>query len=113
MATYTPSGGSALTFSLLVDPPTRDTAQQASERLIPGSNSAVIDVIGKAVTKIRGAAKFASFASLKTFEGAVGTNGSLAYSEEPSGVAVLFVSLSRTRVNPQGIQLASVEFWLT
>jgi hypothetical protein len=113
VATYTPTGGSAYTFSLLVDPPTRQTAQTVSERLIPGSNTAVIDVIGKAVTKIRGAAKFDSYAALKTFEGAVGTDGSLVYSEEPAGVNVLFVSLERTRITPQGIQLANVEFWET
>ncbi len=113
MATYTPSGGSALNLGLLVDPPTRQTNQQVSERMIPGSNTAIVDVIGKAVTKIRGAARFDSFAALKTFEGAVGTNGSLVYSEEPAGVAVLFVSLERTRVTPQGIQLANVEFWLS
>jgi len=113
MATYTPSGGSTLNFGLLVDPPTRQTQQQVNERLIPGSNTAVIDVIGKAVTKIRGAARFASFASFKTFEGAVGTNGSLIYSEEPSGIAVLFVSIERTRVVPSGVQLADIEFWVT
>jgi len=113
MASYTPSGGSAYAFSLLVDPPTRQTAQTVNERLIPGSNTAVLDVIGKAVTKIRGAAKFTSYASLKTFEGAVGTNGSLVYSEEPAGIAVLFVSLERTRVTPQDIHLANVEFWVT
>lgn len=113
MATYTPSGGSPYNFGLLVDPPTRSTEQQVSERIIPGSNNAVVDVIGKPVTKIRGAAKFASFASLKTFEGAVGTDGTLVYSEEPSGVAVLFVSMQRTRVTPGGVQLANVEFWLT
>jgi hypothetical protein len=113
MATYTPSGGSAYTFGLLIDPPTRQTQQQVNERLVPGSNTAVIDVIGKAVTKIRGAATFASFVSLKTFEGAVGTDGSLVYSEEPGGIAVLFVSLERTRVTPSGVQLADVEFWMT
>lgn len=113
MATYTPSGGSALDFGLLVDPPTRQTSQTVSERLIPGSTTAVIDVIGKAVTKIRGAARFDSYAALKTFEGAVGTDGSLVYSEEPGGVDVLFVSLERTRVTPQDIHLANVEFWAT
>lgn len=109
---YTPSGGSTYNFGLLVDPPTRQTQQQVNERVVPGSNTAIIDVIGKAVTKIRGSAKFTTFASLKTFEGAVGTSGSLVYSEEPSGIAVLFVSLERTRVTPTGVQLANVEFWL-
>ena len=113
MASYTPFGGSALSFGLKVDPPGRVTAQQVSERMIPGSNNAVLDVIGKAVTKIRGSAWFSSFASLKTFEGAVGTNGSLVYSEEPAGIAVLFVSLERTQVTPQGVQLGNVEFWIT
>jgi hypothetical protein len=113
MATFTPSGGSALNFGLLVDPPTRQTAQTVSERMVPGSNNAVIDVIGKAVTKIRGSAKFDSYASLKTFEGAVGTSGSLVYSEEPAGVVVLFVSLERSRVTPGTVQLGTVEFWIT
>lgn len=113
MATYTPDGGSALTFALLIDPPTRQTSQQVSERLVPGSDDAVIDVIGKSVTKIRGIGKFDSFAALKTFEGAVGTDGVLIYSEESSpGIAVLLVSLERTRVTPGGVQLASVEFWI-
>lgn len=113
MATYTPAGGGALAFNLFIDPPTRETRQMVSERLIPGSNSAIIDVIGKAVTKIRGIGKFLSFAALKTFEGAVGTNGVLVYSEESGGINVLFVSLERTRVLPNDVHLAGVEFWIT
>lgn len=112
MATYTPTGGSVLNFHLLVDPPTRNTSQTVSERLIPGSTSAVIDVIGKAVTKIRGQGRFDSYAALKTFEGAVGTAGVLIYSEEVAGVNVLFTLVERNRVTPHDIHLASVEFWL-
>jgi len=113
MAVYTPTAGSPLAFHLLVDPPTRETRQQISERLIPGSNNAIVDVIGKAVTKIRGQARFDGYAALKTFEGAVGTGGLLQWTEEPAGVAVIFVSLERNRVTPNDIHLAQVEFWLT
>ena len=114
MATYTPAGESDLEFGLLVDPPTRQTQQSVSERIIPGSNNSVVDVIGKPVSKIRGAARFDSFDSLKTFEGAVGTSGVLVYSEEPSGIDVLFVSIERTRtVSTTDLHLASVEFWIT
>jgi hypothetical protein len=114
MATYTPSGDTELAFGLLVDPPTRQTQQTVSERIITGSNNSVVDVIGKSVTKIRGAARFNSFDGLKTFEGAVGTSGVLVYSEEPGGIDVLFVSLERTRVvSTTDIHLATVEFWLT
>jgi hypothetical protein len=112
MATYTPEGESAFNFGLLIDPPTRETRQTVAEAIIPGSNNAVVDVVGKAVTKIRGAGSFASFASLKYFEGAVGTQGVLVYSEEPAGIPVLFVALERTRVAPNGLQIASVEFWM-
>ena len=113
MATYTPAGGADLDFGLLVDPPTRETRQTVSERVVPGSNSAIVDVIGKAVSKITGSARFDSFAALKTFEGAVGTSGMLVYSEEPDGIPVLFVSLQRSRVTPADIHLANVEFWVT
>jgi hypothetical protein len=111
--TYTPTGGAALDFHLLVEPPTRDTRQTASERPIPGSNDVVVDVIGKATTKIRGRAYFDSYAALKTFEGAVGTDGVLVYSEEPLGIDVLFIALERDRVTPQDLHFASVEFWIT
>jgi hypothetical protein len=113
MATYTPSGQSALSFHLLVDPPNRNTQQTMSERLIIGSTLSVVDRIGKAITKIRGAARVDSFAGLKTFEGAVGTSGVLVYSEEPGGINVTLVSLERTRVTPGDIHLGNVEFWVT
>jgi hypothetical protein len=120
MAEYTPTdgpgAGTALAFHLLVDPPTRQTQQMMSERVIPDSFGAaagsVIDRIGKTVTKIRGAARFDSYGSLTTFEGVVGTQGTLTYTEEPSGVSVIFVSMERTRVTPRDIHLATVEFWL-
>lgn len=112
MASYTPEGESALNFGLLIDPPTRETRQTVAEAIIPGSNNAVIDVVGKAVTKIRGAARFDSYVSLTVFEGAVGTQGLLVYSEEPTGLPVLFVALERTRVAPNGMQLGNVEFWI-
>lgn len=112
MATYTPQGETALNLGLLVDPPTRETRQTVAEAIVPGSNNAVVDVVGKPVTKIRGVARFESFDSLKTFEGAVGTQGLLEYSEEPTGIPVLFVSLQRQKVTPNGVQLAGVEFWI-
>ena len=113
MATYTPSGGSALTFHLLVEPPVRATQQTMSERLIPGSTTSVIDKIGKAITKIRGQGRFDSYTILKSFETAVGTSGSLVYSEETGGINVTFVSLERSRVTSHDIHIASVEFWIT
>lgn len=113
MATYTPAGGSDLDFGLLIDPPTRETRQTMSERVVPGSTTAIVDMIGKPVTKIRGAARFDSFDALKIFEGAVGTSGVLVYSEEPAGIDVLFVSLQRTRALPADLHLADVEFWIT
>jgi len=112
MATYTPDGDAELEFGLLIDPPTRTTQQTLSERVIPGTNTSKIDIIGKTVTKIRGQARFDSYGALTTFEGAVGTTGTLAYSEEPSGIAVIFASLQRTRVTPDDMHLASVEFWI-
>jgi hypothetical protein len=113
MATYTPAGGADLDFRLLIDPPERQTQQQMSERIVPFSDHSIIDYIGKAVTKIRGTARFNSFNSLKTFEGAVGTHGTLVYSEEPAGIDVIFVNLQRSRVTPADIHLARVEFWIT
>jgi hypothetical protein len=112
MATYTPDGETALEFHLLIDPPTRETRQTMSERVIPGTNSSSIDIIGKTVTKIRGQARFDSYAGLTTFEGAVGSTGVLVYSEEPAGLDVIFVSMQRTRVTKDDIHLASVEFWI-
>jgi len=112
MATYTPSGGSALSFHLLVDPPVRETRQTVTERIIPGSNSSVVDIVGKTITKIRGQARFDSYTALVAFEGAVGTQGTLVYSEEPAGKPVIFVSLSRNRVTSHDIHIADVEFWL-
>jgi hypothetical protein len=116
MATYTPTtgpgAGTPLNFHLLIDPPTRETQQSMSERVIPGATNSIVAVIGKAVTKIRGAARFDSYGGFKTFEGVVGTQGTLAYSEEPSGVPVIFVNMARTRVTPHDIHLANVEFWL-
>lgn len=112
MATYTPSGGSVLNFRLLVDPPQRETRQTVSERLVPGTNRSIIDIVGKSVTKIRGTARFDSFGALKTFEGVVGSQGVLVYSEEPAGLNVIFVSCDRNRVTPQDIHLANVEFWI-
>jgi len=115
MATYTPSdglgAGTELAFHLLVDPPTRQTEQTMSERVIPGGQS-VVDRIGKTVTKIRGNARFDSYGSLTTFEGVVGTQGTLSYSEEPGGIDVIFVSMQRSRVTPADLHIASVEFWL-
>jgi hypothetical protein len=113
VATYTPSGGADLDFGLLVEPPTRTTTQTVNERVIPGSNDVVLDVIGKSITKIRGTARFDSFSALKTFEGAVGTDGMLVYAEEAAGIAVLLVGLERTRVTPQDIHLGNIEFWIT
>lgn len=109
---YTPSGGGALAFQLLIDPPTRETRQTVSERVIPGTTDAIVDVIGKAVTKILGIGRFDSYASLTTFEGAVGTDGVLIYSEEPTGIDVLFVALERNRVLRNDVHLAGVEFWI-
>jgi hypothetical protein len=115
MATYTPSdglgAGTELAFHLLIDPPSRQTQQTMSERIIPNSTS-VVDRIGKSITKIRGAARFDSYGSLTTFEGVVGTRGTLVYSEEPGGIDVIFVSMDRTRVTAADIHLANVEFWL-
>lgn len=116
MATYTPStgpgAGTPLNFRLLIDPPERQTQQTMAERVIPGATNSVVSIVGKAVTKIRGQARFDSFGALKTFEGVVGTRGSLVYSEEPSGLNVIFVAMSRGRVTPYDVHLASVEFWI-
>jgi hypothetical protein len=116
MAVYTPSNGPGvgvpLDFRLLVDPPTRETRQTISERVIPGTNSSNIDIVGKTVTRIRGQARFDSYAALNTFEGVVGSTGVLAYSEEPAGIAVIFAGLTRTRVTPSDVHLANVEFWI-
>jgi hypothetical protein len=116
MATYTPStgpgAGTPLAFHLLIDPPERDTQQQMAERTIRGATNSVVSFIGKAVTKIRGEARFDSFAGFKTFEGVVGTEGSLIYSEEPSGITVIFVAMRRNRVTPHDVHLAQVEFWI-
>jgi hypothetical protein len=112
MATYTPSGGSTLNFHLLVDPPERETREAMAERTIRGATNSVVSFIGKPVTKIRGQARFDSYGGLTTFEGVVGTQGSLVYSEEPSGIPVAFVALQRMRVTPHDIHVASVEFWL-
>lgn len=113
---YTPDGQSGLAFHMLSDQPTRQTQQTMSERIIPGSTGldqgSVVDLIGKPVTKVRGNARFDSFDGLKTFEGAVGTQGTLVYPEEPGGVRVIFISLERNRVLPPDIHLAAVEFWL-
>lgn len=115
-ATYTPSNnGPTFVFGMLVQRPTRETIQQVSERLITGSNDAVIDIIGKPVTKIRGLARVDGYQSLKTFEGAVGTDGNLVYSEEPTGVQVIFVGLTREQVvgvAPNDKHLCGIEFWV-
>src|SRR5215471_17593343 len=115
-AQYTPStgpgAGTPLAFHLLIDPPERETRQVMSERVIPGSTNAVIDIVGKTVTKIRGQARFDSFGGFKTFEGVVGTQGSLIYSEEPTGVSVIFVSMVRNRVTKYDVHIAQVEFWI-
>ena len=102
----------ALQFGMLVSKPRRSTVITAAEELIPGSNDSLIDVIGKGVTKIQGAAVFQSYQSLKAFEGAVGSDGVLVYAEEPLGVHALLVSVERTGVTPSDIQLADIEFWL-
>jgi hypothetical protein len=123
VATYTPSNGdvagTSLDFHLLIDPPIRETVQQMAERVIPhaGLNEFplkknVIAIVGKAVTKIRGQARFDSYAGLTAFEHVVGTQGSLIYSEEPSGITVALVSMRRNRVTPHDIHLAAIEFWL-
>src|SRR5437763_16775312 len=116
MATYTPSdgpgAGTPLNFGLLIDPPTRETRQTISERVIPGTNSSTIDIVGKTVTRIRGQARFNSYGALKTFEGVVGSTGVLVYSEEPAGLHVIFAGLTRTRVTPSDVHLANVEFWI-
>lgn len=112
MATYTPAGGSALNFGFLIDPPTRRTEQQVSERLIFGSDEAIVDVIGKSVTKIIGRARIDSYASFLTFEGAVGTQGTLVYSEEAGGISVLFRSLERNQVTKGDVHICSIEFWI-
>lgn len=113
-ATFQPTTlAQALQFGLLVDPPTRETTQSVSERVIPGSNDSVIDVVGKTVTKIRGKARIDGFQALKTFEGAVGSLGTLVYSEEPTGIQVLFIALVRTYVQPVSfINLCDIEFWV-
>jgi len=117
MATYTPSdgvgAGVTMDFGLLVDPPTRQTQQTMSERVIPGSNTAIVDRVGKGVSKIRCAARFDSFGALKNFEVVVGSQGTLVYSEEPAGIDVIFVSLERTRTTAQDVHLGNVEFWVT
>jgi hypothetical protein len=112
VATYTPTAGSPLTFHLLVDPPTRDTRQTISERQVPGSTTTIVDVIGRAVTKVLGRGRFDSFTIFKTFEVQVGTSGVLIYSEEGAGVNVVFVAIQRTRVTKADVHIANVEFWL-
>lgn len=97
-------------FGLLIDPPTRQTRQTINESLIPGSNNTVIDIIGKPVTKILGRGVFQSFASLTTFEGAVGLSGSLIYSE--GAFNVILVAIERTEVTRSQVQLANIEFWI-
>jgi hypothetical protein len=115
MAIYTPSDGVGagvdMDFHFLVDPPTRQTQQTMSERVIPGGQS-VVDRIGKTITRIRGTARFDSYGAFKNFETVVGSEGTLVYSEEPGGIDVIFVSMERARVTPADIHLASVEFWL-
>lgn len=102
-----------LQFGLLIDPPNRETTQVISERVIPGSTAVVIDVIGKPVTKIHGKARINGYQSFKTFEGAVGTIGTLIYGEEITGIEVIFVSINRQWVNPQAdVHLCDIEFWV-
>jgi hypothetical protein len=97
----------------LIDPPTRGTEAQVSERTIAGGDGVVIDVIGKPVTKIHGRARIQGYGAFTTFEGAVATMGNLVYSEEPTGIQVLFVSMNRQWVNTTtDTHLADVEFWI-
>jgi hypothetical protein len=112
-ATYTPSGGGSLQFGLLIDGASRETRQQINEEVIPGSSNVVVDIVGKLSTKIKGRAIFSSFAALQTFEGAVGTNGSLSYVELSGGVSfnVVLVSIERQQVTPSDIQIGNIEFW--
>lgn len=115
----TPIASAAFSFGLLIDPPTRETRQTVAEQIIPGTNTAFVDIIGKSITKIRGTARIDTFALLKLMEGIVGSNCTLIYSEEPAGVPVLFVSLERTKVSGRVLgtgldtHLCNVEFWLT
>jgi hypothetical protein len=120
MATYTPStgpgAGTSLVFHLLVDPPDRETVQLMNERLVrkavPPAPQSIVSLIGKAVTKVRGQARFDSFVVFKNFEDVIGSQGSLIYSEEPSGIPVVFVAMRRNRVTPHDIHLAALEFWI-
>lgn len=112
-ASYTTSTGVLIVFGMLVDPPDRDTTQQISERLIVGSNDAVVDVIGKPVTKIKGKFRIDGYENLKVFEGAVGTMGSLVYTEETGGLAVILVTVHRTYVQSiSDIHVGDIEFWV-
>jgi len=117
LATFTPDGGTALAFGLLIQNPGRETKQTANEEMIIGTNDVVIDVIGKAVTKIRSGAIIASIEGLETFEGAVGLQGTLAYTEyglTPTSVSytVLFMECSRVNVTKGGVQIVNMEFWI-
>jgi|SRR5215831_1735213 len=113
-ATYTPSGGGSLQFGLLITAAGRETRQQVNEEIIPGSNNVVVDIVGKLSTKIKGRGIFADYSAFTTFEGAVGTNGTLTYSEQTGGVSlsVVFVGMDRQQVNLQGYQIADMEFWI-
>lgn len=109
-----PIATTPLEFRLLIDPPTRSTVQSVNEEMIVGSNDVIVDVIGKAVTKIRGRIRIDGFQALKTFEGVVGSSGILVYSEEPTGIEVLWVVLERIGpIVPGDIHICSVEFWIT
>lgn len=113
-ATYQPTILSTpLQFGLLIDPPNRQTEMTVSEAVIPGSTDVVLDMIGKPTTKIRGKARINGYQAFKTFEGAVGTMGTLVYGEELSGIQVAFIGINRQWVNPQSdIHICDIEFWI-
>lgn len=117
LATFTTGPTGALQFGMTIQNPGRETKQLANEEVITGTNDVVIDIIGKAVTKIRSSAIIASISGLHTFEGAVGLSGTLSYTEygpSPVGVSypVILMECSRTGVTKGGIQMVNVEFWI-
>ena len=111
LATFTYSSVTA-TFRLRVTDHGRTAGAAVNVRHVPGGNTVVIDLGGPEETRLRGVATCSS-----TDEAALiqvrGQQGTLTYTEEPTGRAAILVGpVERIGYYPHGYRQVRVEFVL-
>lgn len=107
MATFAPTTGATVTFSLLLDGAGLEATAAVNVRHIPGGNVSYIDNGGQELPTFKCRGKFATFAAMYALMLLAGQTGVLTYSE--AVMTVKLRSVSRSRAMGTGVQLANLD----